>query len=242
MKAALEMKAETRANVGKGAARAARRAGFVPVNIYAKGKPNQSLNVEARAISNEYFRGGFMNKIVALKAGGKDIFAIPRDIQLNPVTDKIEHADFLAVDDKSIVKVWVPIHFANADKAIGIKRGGALNIVAHRVELLCPVASIPTSIDIDVGSLDIGDSIHLGSIELPKGIKPATSRKDLTIASIAGRQKEEEEIPTTAPVAASAVPASTAKAPAEGAVAAPAAGGDAKAAAPAADKKPAGKK
>jgi large subunit ribosomal protein L25 len=109
------------------------------VIIYGNGKPNISLNVEARAISNEYFRGGFMNKIVALKAGGKDIFAIPRDVQLNPVSDKIEHADFLAVDDKSVVKVWVPVHILNADKSVGIKRGGVLNVVAHRSISMCRV-------------------------------------------------------------------------------------------------------
>lgn len=230
MKAAVEIKAEPRQNIGKGAARAARRAGFVPVNVYAKGKANQSFSVEARVISNEYFRGGFMNKIVALKAGSKDVFAIPREIQLNPVTDKIEHADFLAVDEKSVVKVWVPVHVANADKSVGIKRGGALNIVSHRVELLCPVASIPTSIDVDVATLDIGSSIHLKDVALPKGVASAVKGRDITIASISGRKKE-EEVDTAAPsVAAGAVPASTAKAP-EGAAAGaatPAAAGDKK--------------
>lgn len=236
MKAAVEFKAETREIAGKGAARAARRNGFVPVVVYGNNKPNVSLNVEARQLANEYFRGGFMNKVVALKAGGKDIFAIPRDVQLNPVTDKIEHADFLAVDDKSVVKVWVPIHMVNTDKSIGIKRGGVLNIVSHRVELLTPVASIPTAIEVDVATLDIGSSIHIGNLELPKGVKVASKRTDITIASIAGRKKEEEEAATSAPVAG-AVPASTAKAP-EGAAAAPAAGGKA---APAAAK-PAAKK
>jgi large subunit ribosomal protein L25 len=231
MKAAIEMKAEPRANVGKGAARAARRAGFVPVNVYANGKANQSLNVEARVIANEYFRGGFMNKIVALKAGGKDIFAIPRDVQLNPVTDKIEHADFLAVDDKSVVKVWVPVHITGTEKSAGLKRGGVLNVVSHRVELLCPVTSIPASLDVDVSAMDIGTSIHLGSIELPKGVSQAAKGRDITIASIAGRKKEEEETPAAAAAAAaSAVPASTAKAPAAG-TAAPAAGAGAKPAA-----------
>ena len=60
--------------------RAARRSGFVPVNVYGKGKSNVSANLEARVLSNEYFRGGFMNKIVSLSLDGKEIFAIPRDI------------------------------------------------------------------------------------------------------------------------------------------------------------------
>ncbi len=237
MKAAVEFNAETRTTSGKGAARAARRAGQVPVVVYGNGRPNLSLNVEARAIANEYFRGGFMNKIIALKSAGSNVFAIPRAVQLNPVTDKIEHADFLAVDEKSVVKVWVPVHMVNSEKAVGIKRGGVLNVVAHRVELLCPVASIPAAIDIDVAQMDIGTSIQLSGVALPKGVVSANKRRDITIASIAGRKKEEEEVATTAPVAG-AVPASTAKAP-EGAAAAPAAGGKA---APAAAAKPAAKK
>ncbi|MDX2096050.1 MAG: 50S ribosomal protein L25/general stress protein Ctc [Alphaproteobacteria bacterium] len=228
MKAAVELNAEPRPVAGKGAARAARRAGQVPVVVYGNGKGNVSLNVEARAIANEYFRGGFMNKIVALKSGGKDIFAIPREVQLNPVSDKIEHADFLAVDDKSVVKVWVPVHFVGTEKSVGLKRGGVLNVVAHRVELLAPVASIPAAIEVDVSALEIGSSVHIGNLVLPKGVVPASKRTNLTIASIAGRQKEEEADVAAAPVAG-AVPASTAKAPAAGA-------------APAAAAKPAGKK
>ncbi len=228
MKAAVQFKAEARPVAGKGAARAARRAGLVPVNIYGKGKDNVSLNVEARVISNEYFRGGFMNKVVSLEVGGKNIFAIPRDIQLNPVSDKIEHADFLAVDDKSVVKVRIPVHFLNADKSIGLKRGGVLNIVARDVELLCPVASIPASLDIDLAALEIGSTVHINNVALPAGVK-AASKRDLTIASIAGRQKEEEADATAAP-AAGAVPATKAAA------------ATAAAAAPAKDAKPAAKK
>lgn len=214
MKAAVQFKAETRTTVGKGAARAARRAGFVPVNIYAKGKENVSLNVESRVISNEYFRGGFMNKIVSLDVNGKELFAIPRDIQLNPVSDKIEHADFLAVDEKSVVKVFVPLHFLNTDKSVGIKRGGALNIVRHKVELLCPVASIPAKLEIDIATLDIGGSIHINNLELPKGVTPALKGRNITIASIAGRSKDEEPEATATP-AAGAVPATKAAAAAD---------------------------
>jgi large subunit ribosomal protein L25 len=236
MKAAVELKAETRSEIGKGGARAARRAGFVPVNVYANGTANVSLNVEARAISNEYFRGGFMNKIIALQSGGKDIYAIPREIQLNPVTDKIEHADFLAVDDKSIVKVWVPIHMVGVEKSAGLKRGGVLNVVAHRVELLCPVASIPASIDVDVSQMNIGTSIQLSGLTLPKGVS-AVSNRDLTIASIAGRQKEEAEAAVVGSAPA-AVPSTKSAAADAAAKAAPAAAGGK--AAPAA--KPAAKK
>ncbi len=242
MKAAVELNAASRSTVGKGGSRALRRAASVPVVVYAKGKQNLSLSVETGKITHEYMKGGFMSKIVALKLDGKDVFAIPRDIQFNPVSDKIEHADFLHVDDTSVVKVMVPVHFLNQEKSVGLKRGGVLNIVAHEVELFCPVNAIPQSLDVDVEKMNIGDSIHIHNIALPQGIKPAIKGRDFTIASIAGRQKEEEEIPTAAPAAAAgAVPASKVAEPAAGA--APAAGGkDAKPAAGAKDAKPAAKK
>lgn len=212
MKAAVEMKAEERTIVGKGAARAARRAGQVPVNLYAAGEKNQSLNVESRVLSNEYFKGGFMNKVVAFEVAGTNMFAIARDIQLNPVSDKIEHADFIRVNEKSVVKVHVPLHFLNTDKAIGIKRGGVLNIVRHDLELLAPVTNIPTSIEIDVMEMNIGDSVHISNVKLPEGVKPVIKGRNFTIASIAGRQKDDEP---EAGAAAGATPA--AKAPADAA-------------------------
>lgn len=236
MKAAVEISAAERANVGKGAARAARRNGQIPVNLYANGKENVSLNVEARALSNEYFKGGFMNKLVALKTDKKSYFAVPRDIQLNPVSDKIEHADFLAVDEKSVVKVFIPLRFKNVEKSPGIKRGGVFNVERHSLELLCSVKNIPAFIEIDVGTMEIGTSIHTNNMALPEGVTPAVKGRNLTIASIAGRKEEKEE----APVAAAA--AATADSVAGGAAgaAAPAAAG--KAAAPAAAAKaPAGK-
>jgi large subunit ribosomal protein L25 len=216
IKAAVEFKAEARERVGTGSAREARRQGQTPVNVYAAGEKNQALTVETRLISNEYFRGGFMNKVVALQVGGKNVFAIARDIQLNPVSDKIEHADFIAVTEKSVVKVKVPVHFQNTEKAVGIKRGGVLNIVRHEIDLLAPVTSIPKAIDIDILELNIGDSIHIDNVKLPEGVKPAVKGRNYTIASIAGRSKDEDETPTGAP-AAGAVPASTAKAPADAA-------------------------
>jgi large subunit ribosomal protein L25 len=157
------------------------------------------------------------------------------------VSDKIEHADFLAVDEKSVVKVFIPLHFKNVEKSPGIKRGGVFNVERHSLELLCPVKAIPAFIEIDVGTMEIGTSIHTSNMALPQGVTPAVKGRDLTIASIAGRKEEKEEVAVAAP-AAGAVPASNVKAP-EGAAAAPAAAGGKAAAAPAAGaaKAPAGK-
>jgi large subunit ribosomal protein L25 len=221
MKAQVEFEAVARPSLGKGAARQARRDGRVPVIIYGNNKDSVPLSVDANKISQEYFRGGFMNKIVALKADGKTYNAIPRDVALNPVSDKIEHADFLHVDEKSQVKVLVPIHFLNVEKSVGIKRGGVLNVVRHDVELVCNVNAIPKHLEIDVLEMNIGNSVHISQVKLPEGVKPAIKR-DFTIASIAGRMAE-EEVATAAPTGSAEVPATAAAAAQAAAAAAPAA-------------------
>jgi len=232
MKAQLEFDAAPRAGLGKGAARAVRRSGNVPVVIYGKAKETVNLTLDANKLSREYFRGGFMNKLVALKAGAKTYHVIPRDVLLNPISDKIEHADFMHVDDKSQIKVFVPVHFVNVEKSVGIKRGGVLNIVEHSVELVCNVNAIPSFLEIDVMNLDIGDSVHISTVKLPQGVTPAIKSRDFTIASIAGRMAE-EEVATTAAVAPGEVPAAAGGAPAAAGAAAPAAGAAPAAAKPA---------
>ncbi|MCE3006290.1 MAG: 50S ribosomal protein L25/general stress protein Ctc [Alphaproteobacteria bacterium] len=250
MKAQLEFDAAPRTGLGKSAARAVRRSGNVPVAVYGKAKETVNLTLDANKLSREYFRGGFMNKLVALKAGSKTYHVIPRDVLLNPISDKIEHADFMHVDDKSQIKVFVPVHFLNVEKSVGIKRGGVLNIVEHSVELICNVNAIPSFLEIDVINLNIGDSVHISTVKLPQGVTPAIKSRDFTIASIAGRMAE-EEVATTAAVAPGEVPAAAggapvaaagaaAAAPAKGAAPAAGAAAPAKGAAPAA--KPAPKK
>lgn len=214
MQAQLEFEATSRSVSGKGSARAARRAGTVPVIVYGNKKDPVSLAVNANQLTVEYRKGGFMSKVVALKEGKNTLYAIAREIQLNPVSDKIEHADFMHVDAKSVVKVRVPLHFLNVEKSIGIKRGGVLNMVRRHVEMLCNVDSIPKALDVDVANVNIGSSVHINDITLPKGAKPSIAR-NFVLCSITGRAKEEEAAPAEGAAAAGAVPASTAKQPAE---------------------------
>ncbi len=212
MQAQIEFQATTRETSGKGSARAARRSGMVPVVVYGNKKAPVSLSVDANQLTVEYRKGGFMNKVVALNEGKTTYFAIAREMQLNPVSDKVEHADFMHIDAKSVVKVRVPLHVLNAEKSVGIKRGGVLNMVRRQVELLCSVASIPKYIEVDVAGVNIGSSVHINDITLPAGVKPSIAR-NLVLCSITGRAKDDEPEAAGATVAAAAVPASTAKDP-----------------------------
>lgn len=225
MQSSVALKGDLRTRLGKGGSRELRRQNKVPATLYAKGNEPVSFAIGAHEMSVEYFKGGFMSKIVSIEIGKDKHFALPREVQLHPVTDVIEHVDFQKVDEKTEIRVAIPVKVAGADKSPGIKRGGVLNIVRHTVEFFAKPMSIPRSITIDVTEANIGDSIHISSVKLPEGVRPVIQNRDFTIATIAGRMAE-EVIPTTAPVAA------------EGTAAAPGAdsAAGAAAAAPAADK------
>jgi large subunit ribosomal protein L25 len=235
MKIAHTFTAEAREGSGKGAARALRRNNRIPAIVYGHNDSPVKISLPIKDITLAYQKGSFFNRIVDINVGGKKINALPRDIQMHPVTDVIEHADFQQVDDKTPVHVMVPVKVIGADKSAGLKRGGVLNIVRHEIEFICLPAAIPAHIEIDVKDVNIGGSIHIKDVVLPKDVTPAIKR-NFTIITVAGRREEEET-----PVAAAAT-AEGAAAPAAGA-AAPAAGAKAGAAAPAAAAaKPAAKK
>lgn len=229
--------ATARDRAGKGAARSLRREGKVPAIVYSKGKQPMSLALPLKEVTMEYTRGRFRSRLVDIKLAGETIKALPKDVQFHPVTDVIEHVDFIRIEKGVPVRVMVPVKFLGTDKSVGVKRGGVLNVVRHEVEFTCAPEAIPTHIEANVEALDIGSSVHISDIALPKGIEPVIKR-NFTVATIAGRSSSMEEVkPETVAVAAGEVPATEAAAvPAEGAAAAGAA-------APAADaKKDEGKK
>lgn len=187
MQAAATLNATIRETHGKSGARALRRTGKVPAIVYGEAKANVSIALEENVLDREYHLGGMYSKVLELKTDKESIFALTKDIQLHPVSDRILHIDFLQVNDKSTIKALVPVHFHNMDKCVGIKRGGNLNIVRHDLELICNVNNIPRAIDIDIAKMNIGDSLHISHVALPDGVEPAIKDRDFTIATIAGR-------------------------------------------------------
>ena len=211
-KAAL-LEATTRTGAGKGIARALRREGKVPGVLYGKGQTPSSIALNLKDLQIEYQKGRFRSRLIDIKLDGKTIQALPKDLQFNPVTDQIEHVDFIKVEKGVALRVNVPVKFSGQDKSIGIKRGGVLNIVRHEIEFECAPDSIPTHIEINIQSLDIGNNIHINDITLPKGITP-TIKRNFTIAEVAGRSSADEEVKATEATAATpaaAAPAASAK-------------------------------
>ncbi len=237
MAAIKQLAAVTRSGTGKGAARSVRREGRVPAVIYGGGQKPEPISVDFKDVNKHIFAGHFLTTIFELEMEGRKERVLPRDCQFDVVTDRPVHVDFLRLAPGSRVRIGVPVHVVNREASPGLKKGGAVNLVLHSVEVMAPAEAIPEAITIDLTDLDFHDSVHVSAIKMPEGCKPVHSNSDLTVVTIVPPTVMVEETPAAAPAA------TTAAAPAAAAAATPAAKAEpAKAAAPAASAKPSAKK
>ena len=204
----LTLPAETRDRAGKGASRALRREGRVPVVVYGDKQEPLSLHVEEKLLTKMLSTGHFMNSVVMVDIAGKANRTLPKDVQFHPVTSRPIHVDFLRIGEHSQVHVNVPVRFTDEEDAPGLKRGGVLNVVRHELELVCDASKIPDEISISLTGLEIGDSLHISAVTLPEGSKSAIEDRDFTIATVVApsamrsEEGEEEAAPEAADVPA----------------------------------------
>lgn len=184
MSETLTLPAEARERAGKGASRALRREGRTPAVIYGGKEEPTLIHVEQKELVRQLMTGHFMNSIVNIEIGGKTVRTLPKDVAFHPVTDRPTHVDFLRLSADSKVEVAVPVVFINEEASPGLKKGGVLNIVRHELELVCASDSIPEEIQIDVTGRDVGESIHISDVTLPKGVTSAITDRDFTIATL----------------------------------------------------------
>lgn len=176
---------EVREQTGTGAARAVRREGKVPGVLYGGDKDPVAISVAANEFRKALYTGKLLGHLVTLKYGKETQPVIAKAIDMHPVTDEPWHFDLYRVDEHQQIKISVPVHFTNHDASPGLKRGGTLNVVRHDVELSCPADAIPEELVHDLSGLEIGDTIRISSIKLPKGVTPTVDR-DFVIATVAG--------------------------------------------------------
>jgi large subunit ribosomal protein L25 len=193
--------ATVRSGTGKGAARSVRREGRIPAVLYGGGEAPTPLSLEKKVTTQLIFAGHFLTTIFELDIDGKKERAIPRDYQLDVVRDFPVHVDFLRLKPGSRLKVNVPVHFINHEASPGLKRGGALNIVYHSIEMTVPADAIPEAVTADLAGLDFNDSLQITRIPLPEGCRPTNPDKNFTVASLAppAGGAVEEAAPAAAP-------------------------------------------
>lgn len=228
-----ELRAEARQGTGKGPSYQTRLKGLIPGIVYGGNGEPETVAVSQRELERHAETGTFLTTLFMLDINGKKQRVIPRQLQLDPVSDRPVHVDFMRLVEGAMVRLPIPVRFKNHAESPGLKRGGVLNIVRHEILMLCPADNIPEAIEGDLTGLEIHGTLHISSIELPKGVKPLVREKDFTLASIVAPTSviEEQRAAQEAALAAASAPVVEEAAPATGAVAAPGAAGAAPAAA-----------
>lgn len=176
--------AEVRTGTGKGAARQARREGYVPGIVYGGGAEPLSINIKYNTLLNRLKKGRFLQTLFNLKVEGQeDVRVICRGVQRDVVKDLPTHVDFMRLRRTSRVNLFIHVTFENHADAPGLKRGGTLTVVRPEVELDVLAGEIPDHITVDLTGKNIGDVIHIQDVVLPEGVVPTIDR-NFVIANI----------------------------------------------------------
>ncbi|GLO71605.1 50S ribosomal protein L25 [Phaeobacter inhibens] len=175
---------QERTGSGKGAARAARRAGMVPGVVFGGDADPVSIQIPFNELLKKLKAGRFKSTLWNLKVEGQeDVRVICRDVQRDVVKDLPTHFDLMRLRRTSKVNLFVPVEFINEEEAPGIKRGGVLTAVRPEVELVVTAGDIPEKLVVDLAGLNVGDTVTISSIKLPEGAKPTIDR-DFVVANI----------------------------------------------------------
>jgi len=169
----IEIHAELRSDVGKGASRRLRRStDRVPGIIYGGSDDPISLSLAVNELNKAMEQESFYSQILKVHLDGKETPAVVRDIQRNPASSKVVHVDFLRVSMDKEIAVHIPLHFLNEDTCVGVKQqGGIVMRNVNEVEVSCLPAKLPEYLELDVAALEIGDVLHLSDIPLPEGVE-----------------------------------------------------------------------
>jgi large subunit ribosomal protein L25 len=237
------LQAKPREGSGKGSARRLRAQGLIPAVVYGRhlGAPAH-IAVDPVAIKQAIATPSHLNTLITLKLDGapQERQVLLKDVQLDPVSRQMVHADFLDVREDERVKVNVPLHLVG--KPVGVLEGGILSQSRRQLEVWALPSAIPEKIEVDVSHLKMAQALHINDVKLPPGIDVKTTI-NFTVAVVAVPEKEEVVAPTPTAeegaVAAPGEPGAEAK-PGAAPGAAPAAG-EAKAAPGAAAAAPAAK-
>jgi len=164
--------AQARTLQGSGASRRLRRAGKVPGIIYGGEATPQAIEIDHNELLLNLKKEAFHASILNIVLDGKKQQVLLRDTQRHAYKPLVLHIDFQRVDAKQELHIKVPLHFINEETAPGVKlSGGLVNHIMTEVDVACLAKDLPEFIEVDLAAMNIGDSIHLSQLKLPKGVK-----------------------------------------------------------------------
>ena len=176
----IEINASKREAQGTGASRRLRRAGRVPGIVYGAGLAAQSVDLDHKELYFALKNEAFHSSVLSMNLDGARETVLLRDFQMHPYKPLVLHVDFQRIDATHKVHLKVPLHFVNADVAPGVKLGGGVvNHILTEVDVSCLPGALPEFIEVDLGKLEAGQSLHLSDLKLPAGVElTALSRGD----------------------------------------------------------------
>ncbi|AEH50922.1 50S ribosomal protein L25 [Pseudothermotoga thermarum] len=189
----MEIKAAVREVTGKRPVRRLRKQGFIPGVVY--GPDVEPINIVLEANQFKKLVGKISEsvpiKLVLEREGKTEVFDVfMKKVQIDKVTDEILHIDFYKPAAGRTMKINIPVKIVG--KAIGVEKGGILEVMRNEI----PVETLPTAvleyIEVDVSNLDVGDSLHVGDLKLPEGMKTLLSKDEVVVTVLSPAGEEEE--------------------------------------------------
>ena len=183
----IEIIANKRESKGTGASRRLRRAGKIPGIVYGGNTEPASIELDHRLLFLQFRHEAFHASILTLNLEGKKEQVLLRDYQMHPVRTEITHIDFQRVSTTEKIHVKVPLHFVNVDVAPGVKlHAGIVTHILTEADVSCLAADLPEFIEVDLGAMEAGQTIHLSEIALPKGVEfvKLSHGDDAAVASV----------------------------------------------------------
>jgi large subunit ribosomal protein L25 len=195
----------SRSQHGTTSARALRRSGRIPAVLFGHGQPTIAVSVAGRAFE-ELLHSGHRHHLLTITVdGGAKDTALVRDIQRDPITRRVIHADIQRVGRSESITTVVPVTVVGAARGVR-DLGGVLDVVSHQLEITGPADQIPEHVEVDVTNLGMREHLTAGEIALPKGFTLA-SAADMIVASVEPPRVEAvEEAPVEAETPAGEVP------------------------------------
>ncbi|MFT7098717.1 MAG: large subunit ribosomal protein L25 [Rickettsiales bacterium] len=186
------LKANLRTKLGSSESRRIRKAGHLPGIIRDKNGENVNIVVDSKEFEYVYFKGNILTSTVEIELDGKKITAISDKIELDPVSDRPIHVDFVPFAKDEEIKVKTKVKFTGRERSPGIKRGGFLHIVSRKVDVLCKPSDIPEFVEVDISALFVGAKIRSTHLIVPANVT-LVNKKLFNVASILGRGAKSDE-------------------------------------------------
>jgi large subunit ribosomal protein L25 len=217
---AIEISARKREAQGTGASRRLRRLGRVPGIVYGGEQGPVTIELDHKDLYLNLRSEKFHASILTLEVGGAKQQVLLRAVNMHPFKPQVQHIDFQRVSKDKKIHMKVPLHFVNAEKSPGVKeQGGVVNHVLNELDVTCFPDDLPEYIEVDLGALAVGNSIHARELALPKGVEAMLHKDEnpvvATVVVPALITEEEEAAAAAAAVAPSEIPTTEQAAPAK---------------------------